>query len=374
MPGTVGPASSPELPELMVAGPGELHESDLKALSKQVIAHYGDVWTAIHEETLTRLGRMLGAAGSPYLIPGSGSTCLDAAVLNMFEPGQRIVVPNTGFFGVRLIEIATSHHLQVVEVPVEVGAPVDPGRVADVIGGADGVLCTHVDTSTGVRHPVEALARVAHEAGAMCVVDGISSVGGELLDVDAAGIELLVTASQKGLEAPPGLGVIALGPGGRERIEARSRRPESWYLDLLTWDWYRTNWSWHPHPVTMPVNLVRALLSSLQRIDRTGLRECIGRRADLAKRCREGLRQLGLEPVAQAGCEANLVVAAWTDDPAKVQSALLERGIMISGGLQPTFGKAIRVGLMGRTATTEMVDRVLEGVAASLGSDVPGAG
>lgn len=366
MPGTTGRGELPELPELMIAGPGELHEGELSALSEQVVAHYGDFWAAIHEETLGRLSRMLGAAESPYLIPGTGSTCLDAAVANMFEPGQRVVVPNTGFFGVRLIEIATSHRLQVVEVPVKVGSPIDPERVADVVAGADGVLCTHVDTSTGVRHPVEAVARVAHEAGAVTVVDGISSVGGELLHVDAAGIELLVTASQKGLEAPPGLGIIALGPGGRDRIESRSRRPESWYLDLATWDWYRSHWSWHPHPVTMPVNLVRALLSSLQRIDRSGLGECIGRRADLAKRCREGLRELGLEPVPVAGSEANLVVAAWADDPSKLQGALLERGIMISGGLQPTFGKAIRVGLMGRTATPEMVDRVLEGVAGAL--------
>ena len=366
MPGNIPPAEPPELPELMIAGPGELHEADLEALSGQVVAHYGDFWAAIHDDTLARLGRVLGVAESPYLMPGTGSMCLDAAVLNMFEPGQRVVVPNTGFFGVRLIDIASSHRLQVVEVPVEVGAPVDPERVADVVAGADGVLCTHVDTSTGVRHPVEAIAAVAHEVGAACVIDGISSVGGELLDVDAAGIEVLVTASQKGLEGPPGLGVIALGPGGRERLEARSRRPESWYLDLVTWDWYRANWSWHPHPVTMPVNLVRALLSSLQRIDRTGLREFIERRADLAKRCREGLRQLGLEPVPQPGCEANLVVAAWAEDPARLQGALLERGIMISGGLEPTFGKAVRVGLMGRTATVEMVDRVLEGVAAAL--------
>jgi alanine-glyoxylate transaminase / serine-glyoxylate transaminase / serine-pyruvate transaminase len=367
MPGTAGSGGRPDLPALMIAGPGELHEGDLEALSGQVIAHYGDFWTAIHQETLDRLARMLGVEEPPYLIPGTGSTCLDAAVANMFEPGQRVVVPNTGFFGARLIEIAASHRLQVVEVPVEVGAPVDPERVADVLRGADGVLATHVDTSTGVRHPVEAIARVAHEAGAVTVIDGIASVGGELLNVKAAGIQALVTASQKGLEAPPGLGVIALGPRGRDRIEARSRRPESWYLDLERWDWYRSQWSWHPHPVTMPVNLVRALLSSLRRIEATGLRECIGRRADLAKRCREGLRELGLEPVPRAGSEANLVVAAWTDDPSKLQGALLERGIMVSGGLQPTYGKAIRVGLMGRTATPEMVDRVLEGVAEALG-------
>jgi alanine-glyoxylate transaminase/serine-glyoxylate transaminase/serine-pyruvate transaminase len=187
--------------------------------------------------------------------------------------------------------------------------------------------------------------------------------------VDEWGIDALVTGTQKGLEAPPGLGILALSPAGRERVEARKERPQAFYLDLKVWDKYRDEWAaWHPHPVTMPSNLVLALASSLKRIEEKGIEAWVAQRADLAKRCREGLRNLGLEPVPQAGHEANLVVAMWCDDPLPVQKHLLETtGIMISGGLTPTHGKAIRVGLMGRSANEAMVDRVVDGVGEALG-------
>lgn len=355
------------MPALMIAGPGEVHDETLDVLGRQMIAHYGDVWTDLHGRTLDLLGTLLGAADTPYLMPGTGTTCLDAALFNVFEPGQKVVVPNTGFFGVRLMEMARQHRLEVHEVEIPVGAAIDPETIGNAAAGADGVLSVHVETATGVCHPIEDIARAAHDAGAAYMVDGIASAGGELLDVDRMGIDVLVTGTQKGLEAPPGLGILALGAGGRERVAARTEKPQSWYLDLEVWDWYRKEWgAWHPHPVTMPTNLVLALLESVQRILEIGIDGVVAARADLAKRCREGLRNLGLEPVPDAGAEANLVVAAWADDPATIQKHLLDKGIMISGGLTPTHGKAIRVGLMGRTATEEMVDRVLEGVAEAL--------
>jgi alanine-glyoxylate transaminase/serine-glyoxylate transaminase/serine-pyruvate transaminase len=364
----LGPRHLPEdMPELMIPGPVELHDDDLAALGHQVIAHYGATWTALHSETIRMLGDLLGAE-DPYLIPGTGSTSLDAAVLNLFEAGQRVVVAATGFFGTRLMEVARAHHLEVLEVPVEVGAPVDPGRVADRLRRADGVLTVHVETATGVRHPIEDIAAAARAADAILVVDGIASVGGELANVEGMGLDALVTGSQKGLEAPPGLGVLALSERAKARVRARSASPESWYLDLGVWDHYRTEWgSWHPHPVTMPTSLVLALASSLRRITEVGLEAWVARRAELAKRCREGLRGLGLEPVPHPGFESNLVVAAWAEDPSGIQRHLLENeGIMISGGLAPTRGRAIRIGLMGRTATDVMVDRVLRGVEAAL--------
>jgi alanine-glyoxylate transaminase/serine-glyoxylate transaminase/serine-pyruvate transaminase len=361
---SVDPRKLPEMPELMIAGPGELHEEDLDVVGRQVIAHYGDLWTTIHSETLAALGSLLGAADTPYVIPGTGSTCLDAAFFNLFEAGQRVVVANTGFFGIRTRQLAETHRLEITEVPVEVGAAIDPARIADVVDGAAGVVTVHVETATGVRHPIEQIAKVANDAGAVYMVDGIASVGGELIDVDAMGIGALVTGTQKGLEAPPGLGILALGPRGRERVDARSERPDSWYLDLETWDWYRREWgSWHPHPVTMPTNLVLALASSIRRIQEAGLGAWVMKRAELAKRCRDGLEALGLKPVPNAGVEANLVVAAWADDPVTIQKHLLDNGIMISGGLEPTQGRAIRIGLMGRTASEEMVDRVLSLIA-----------
>ena len=361
---TVDPRNLPDMPELMIAGPGELHDEDLAVLGRQVIAHYGDLWTALHNGTIAQLGELLGAADLPYLIPGTGTACLDAGVANLFEPGQRVAVAATGFFGTRLRQIAEAHRLEVTMVPVDIGAPADPSRIADVAQGCDGILTPHVETATGVRHPIEDIAQVAVENDLILLVDGIASVGGELCDVDGWGIDALVTASQKGLDGPPGLGIIALGRRGRARVETRSRRPDTFYLDLKVWDRYREEWgAWHPHPVTMPTNLVAALSSSLRRILDTGLSAWVAARADLAKRCREGLRDIGLEPVPFPGAEANLVVAMWTDAAAKIQKLLLERGIMVSGGLDPTMGKAIRVGLMGRTATEEMVDRMLAGVA-----------
>lgn len=358
---SLDPRKLPDMPDLMIAGPGELHDEDLEVMGRQMIAHYGDIWTQLHSETLADLSRFVGAADTPYLIPGTGTTCLDAAFMNLWEPGQKVVVADTGYFGTRSKELAEAHRLEFVQVPVEVGAPIDPQRIADAAEGADGIITVHVETATGVRHPIEEIAKIANEMGVVYMVDGIASVGGELVDVDAMGIGCLVTGTQKGLEAPPGLGILALGESGRRRVEARSERPPSWYLDLNTWDWYRREWgAWHPHPVTMPTNLVLALASSMKRILEVGVEAWVARRAALAERVRTGLTDLGLELVSEEGAGANLVIAAWAEDPVRIQKYVLEHGIMISGGLTPTAGKAIRIGLMGRSATDDHVDRVLK--------------
>ena len=344
----------------MIAGPGELQDEDLEALGHQVIAHYGDTWVALHNETIDAIARLLGASGDTYLIPGSGTTGIEMGIRNLFRPGATVVVPNSGFFGVRLAEIATAVGLKVREVPVEVGAPIDANRVAEAAVGADGVISVHVDTSTGVRHPIAEIAEVAHAAGGLFMVDAIASAGGEVIDVEAMGIDLLVTGTQKGLEAPPGLAVVCLSTAGQERIANRDFSASSWYLDIAVWDKYRDEWgAWHPHPVTMPTNIVLALASSVKRITDFGGHEWIERRAALAKRCREGLAALGLLPVPSPGAEANLIVVAWADDPSTIQEHLFKEGIMIGGGLGPTAGKAIRIGLMGKSATEDMVDKAL---------------
>ena len=154
----IDPRKLPDMPELMIAGPGELHEEDLEIMGRQVIAHYGDLWTKLHEQTIDQLGRILGSRDLPYLIPGTGTACLDAAVANLFEAGQRVVVAQTGFFGTRLTQIAHAHGLEVIELDVEVGVPVDPTRVFEAAQKADGVLTVHVETATGVRHPIEEIA------------------------------------------------------------------------------------------------------------------------------------------------------------------------------------------------------------------------
>ncbi len=351
-------------PELMIPGPGALHDESLAILGSPMLAHYGGDWPAIHAELIAAVGELLGCTG-PYLLPGTGSAALDAGLFNLFEPGQRVVVPDTGYFGDRLIDMARAHRLDVVGVPVEVGAPVSLDRVADALPGAHGLLCVHVETSTGVRHPIRELCELASRSGPeiAVLVDGVAAAGGEDVTVDELGVDLYVTASQKGLEGPPGLGILAPSPRGRDRISGRAGRCTSWYFDLRRWEHHRATDAWEPHPVTMPTTALIALLTRVHELNRIGIAEWVRRRAALAGRCRRGLSDLGLRPVADAEHQANLVVAAWVDDPDAIAERVLRRaGIMIARGLGPTDGKAIRVGLIGRNATDEMVDRLLAAV------------
>ena len=347
----------------MIPGPGPLHDEDLAVMGQQLIAHYGQVWVEIHSHVLDSLKTLLNCIEPPYVMPGSGTTGLDAVVMNMFEPGQKVVVANTGFFGLRLMEIARASRLEVIEVPVEIGKPIDPESIQAAAKDASGVLTTHVDTSTGVRHPIKEIAAAVKDTQAIYMVDGIASVAGELADVEGWGIDVIVAGTQKGLEAPPGLVAVGLGKGGRERLDSRKEGPPSWYMNFKTWDRYRDEWGgWHPHPVTVSTSLFLALASSLDRILAMGLENVVKKRADLAAYLRNGLTDLGLKIVPEKGFEANLVVAAYAEDSTSITKHLLDQGIMISGGLVPLQGKSIRVGLMGKTATKEMVDRVLKGV------------
>src|SRR5690349_7690728 len=219
------PRKLPKMPDLMIAGPGHMHPEDLGVLGEQLIAHYGDTWVELHNDTVAAVGLLVNAKDPPYIVPGTGTTCLDAAAMNLFEPGQTVVVARTGFFGERLHEVAEANGLNVVDVEVPLGQAADPGLLGETAARnkAVGILVTHVDTSTGVRHPVREIARAAHDADALIMVDGIASVGGELLDVDGWGIDCLVSSTQKGMESPPGLGILALGTRGRARVELRSQ-------------------------------------------------------------------------------------------------------------------------------------------------------
>ncbi|MFP5223992.1 MAG: pyridoxal-phosphate-dependent aminotransferase family protein [Actinomycetota bacterium] len=355
-------------PRLMIVGPGELHDPDLEVMGEQLVAHFGDAWQQEHEATVAVVGRMLGCEHPPYLIPGSGTAALDAALLNLFEPGQRVVIPDTGFFGNRLLEIAAAHRLDVFRLEVEIGEPVDPAVVADAAAKhrAAGVVLCHVDTSVATRNPIREIAEAARSEGAITVVDGIASVGGEPCEVDGFGLAALVTATQKGLESPPGLAILALGPEGVARVAARSQRPHTFYLDLQVWDRYRKEWPHHPHPVTMPANIVKATRSSVERILAQGLGATIEAKHALAAKVRAGLDELGLRPVARADAQAGMIVAAYAEEANRIVGGVLERGIMIAGGLAPLAGRAIRVGVMGKTANEEMVEATLAAIRETL--------
>ena len=129
------------MPELMIAGPGHMHDEDLGVLGEQLIAHYGDVWVQLHNDTVNAVGQLVNAKDPPYVMPGTGTTCLDAAAMNLFEPGQTVVVARTGFFGERLHEVAEANGLNVVDVEVPLGDAADPTALNAAASKNKAALC-----------------------------------------------------------------------------------------------------------------------------------------------------------------------------------------------------------------------------------------
>lgn len=345
-----------EIRHLMIPGPCRLHPRELAVLGRQIQPHYGPSWitdfAAVHEDLALLLG-----ADRTYLLPGSGSAGLDAALFNLFEPGQRVAVVDSGYFGSRLVAMARAHGLDVRVVPCEPGRPVDPGRVD--LSGCEGLLVTHVETATAVRHPIERLARLAYASGAVLLVDAIAAAGGEHIDMRAMGIDALVSASQKGLGGAAGLAVVALSESGKQRVDSRSVRPPTWYFDLARWERAATEDDWEPTPVTMPTSLVQVLGSSLRRIHAVGRENWVAQRAALRTECRDGLRRLGLDVVAEDEHAANLVVVARHPRANELCDRLLDAGVMIAGGLKPFEGETFRIGLVGTAANRQMIEMLL---------------
>jgi alanine-glyoxylate transaminase/serine-glyoxylate transaminase/serine-pyruvate transaminase len=340
---------------LMIPGPAELLPADLAALGQQTVPHYGEWWSATYRGLLDDLALLLGA-DEVYALPGSGSAGLEVAMANLFPAGARVAVPDTGFFGARLAEMAEALGLRATLIPQPLDRPVDPAELERHLQNADGLLAVHVDSTTGIVHPIEEMARRARAAGATVVVDAIASAGGERISLRGTGIDALVTATQKGLAAPPGLAIVALG----ER--AVLHRPKSWYFDLARWQEARAEDEWEPHPVTMPTAIVRALLGSVARILASGVDAWVADRHELATGLRKQLRAAGLEPFAPEDCAASLVTVVRCDEPAVLARRAREAGIMLGLGLPPLTG-AVRIGLLGNTATQASVDRVVTALA-----------
>ncbi|MGJ9423277.1 pyridoxal-phosphate-dependent aminotransferase family protein [Aeromicrobium sp. CF3.5] len=353
-----------EYAHLMIPGPCRLDPRDSEVLAQPTRPHYGAGWVTAFRSVLTDLSVLLGAA-HVYVMPGSGSSGLDATLLNLFEPGQTVVVADTGFFGQRLIEMARAHGLTVRVAAVEPGLPVDIARVEQLLPGCRGVIVPLVETATGVRHPVEKIADLARSHGALTVVDAVSAAGGERIDLTNTQVDAVVSASQKGLGAAPGLAVVGLGEHGHRAVLARSSRPHTWFYDLARWDEASLD-DWEPTPVTMPTGLVLALASSLSRMREGGFDRWLAERAEVAQLCRDGLRALGFDVVEPQGHAASLVVVALSPRADEIREKLAGDGIMIAGGLTPFERDAFRVGLVGMDGTRQTVEMLLARIAEAI--------
>jgi len=349
---------------LMIPGPIELDPEVLRAMARPQLGHMDPEVARAFGRVLTRAREVfLAPSAQPFVIAGSGTLAMELAVANIVDPGERAVVVSTGYFGDRMRAILERLGARVEEVRAPLGEVPELAAVERALAAQPTKLCavTHVDTSTGVRAPVEAVARLAQAHGALMVVDGVCAVGGEELRQDAWGVDVCLTASQKALGAPPGLALVMAGPRALAARRAKKVPAASLYLDFLEWlpimEGYERGAP--QYFATPPVNIVLALDVALGQLLGEGVEARFARHGRMAAAFRAGCRALGLALLpARDAIAASTLSAVYY--PAGVDASLVGRvraeGIAIAGGLHPEAkAKYFRVGHMGAMQASDVL-------------------
>jgi alanine-glyoxylate transaminase/serine-glyoxylate transaminase/serine-pyruvate transaminase len=358
-------------PKLMIPGPVEMDQETLKEMSSPPRAHYGVEWVESYDEALKLLRRIFQTSDADiFLIPGSGSAGLDASIGSLVGDEVKVLVLSNGFFGERLVDITKSYTDNINVLRTDPRQALSLDRIEDEIKRYEPrvVICVHCETSTGVLNPLKELGEICVKYDAILVVDAISSLGGAELKLDEWNIGVCISASQKCLETPPGLAVVAVSERAWEQIN-QTKTP-GWYLNLRIWKEYLIKWGkWHPTPVTVSTGIVGALRTSLERIIEEGLEERFSRHNQMASFVRQGLLNLGFELFALKDFSPT-VTATLIDERISAKELMdflrEKQGIQISGGLEELRGKIFRVGHMGPQASLDSILPLLFGIEEAL--------
>ena len=344
----------------MGPGPSDVSARVLQAMSAPCIGHLDPYFLTAMDQT-QQLLRYLFQTDNRLTIPvsGTGSAGMETCFVNLIEPGDEVVVCVNGVFGNRMSDIVGRIGGKLTRVDARWGQTIDPQDVRKAVQGARPkvVAVVHAETSTGVCQPLEELAAIAHEAGALFLVDTVTSLGGMEVEVDRLGIDAAYSGTQKCLSCPPGLSPVSFSPAAVEAIEQRKTPVVSWYLDMtMVRNYWGGNRAYHH---TAPINMIFALREASRMIAEEGL-EARHRRHRLNHRALvAGLEAMGLSMVVAEADRLpmlNTVDIPEGADDKQVRGALLgEYGIEIGGGLGDFAGKAWRIGLMGHAARRDNV-------------------
>jgi serine---pyruvate transaminase len=331
---------------LFTPGPTPVPPQVLAAMAEPVVHHRSPDFRPVLRRCLDRLAQVYRTAGEPLLFTASGTGAMESAVANLAGPGDRVVVVSAGNFGERWQEIAGTYGCAVDVVGYEWGdvpAAEDLAARLAELGGAKAVFLTHSETSTGVVADVRALAAAAHEAGALSVVDAISSLGAVPLETDEWAIDVVLSGSQKALMTPPGLAFAGISE--RAAAAASSRL---YYFD---WERNRRAQAELDAAFTPAVSLVVALDVALGLLLEAGLEAAFERHVRLGRACREGAKAMGLELFSPDDDSSAVVTAIHVPpgiDAAELLQTLRDRlGITLAGGQGPVKGKIFRIGHIG---------------------------
>jgi serine---pyruvate transaminase len=334
---------------LLTPGPTPVPPEVLAALAEPVIHHRARDYREIYERCLARLANVYRTQNDVLMFTTSGTGAFESAVANLTSPGDRQLVLSAGNFGERWAGMAKAFGADVVHTKLEWGETPEPedlrAALADA-GEVKVVYLTHSETSTGVVCDVQSLAAVAKDAGALVVVDAVSSLGAVPLETDSWDLDVVVSGSQKALMTPPGVAFVAVST---QALEAAARATTPRYV--LDWERTRKAQEKLDAPFTPPVTLVRGLDVALGLLLDEGLEAAFDRHARLGRACREGAKAMGLElfsPDEERSAVVTALRAPDGVDATEVVSALRDRfGITIANGQAELKGKVFRIGHIG---------------------------
>ncbi len=344
---------------LFIPGPVTVAEPVLAAMGSAMVDHRGPEYKALQAAIVAKLKPVFGTESDVVLLGASGTGGLEAAVTNLFAPGEKVLACPIGVFGERLAGIAKTWGIDVEILPTEYGHGVDPVALkarldADVNQEIKGVLLTHNETSTGVQPAMGPLADAIRGHGAYVIVDSVSGLAASEFTMDAWGFDIVVTASQKALAVPPGLAMVAVSPRAWEKM-AQVTGPR-YYFDLKK---ARDFAAIGQTPWTPPVSLCYAMDLALDRYNAEGPANVWARHERYTRAIIAAAEALGLTIFSQPGVHSVTVTAidvpAGVDGDAIRKNLRAKHNVVIGGGQGKLVGKIIRIGTMGDLAPDDVL-------------------
>jgi len=336
--------------QLRVPGPTPCPPEVLKAMAWQMVNHRGPEFHQLITDVTADLKKVFQTRNDVLLLTGSGTGGLEAAVTNMFSPGDKVLSVSIGVFGDRFAGIAKTFGADVISMKVEWGKAADPDEIKKTIKdnpGIKAVMVTHNETSTGVTNDLAAISKLVKDAGKLLIVDAISSLGSINLPVDAWHCDVVITASQKGWMVPPGMAMVSVSPEAWQ-AHAVAKMPRFY------WDFTRAKKNFDEkkeNPWTPAISIVFAFSVALKMILKEGIENIFERHARIGKMTRDGIKKLGLPLFADPAHASNTVTAVGIPeglDGKKFRQILREEyKVVLAGGQQTLDGKIFRIGHLG---------------------------
>ena len=345
---------------LMGPGPSDIHPRVLLAMAAQTVGHLDPYFLRIMDETQTMLRQVFCTQNKLTLaVSGTGSAGMEAVVANLIEPGDKMIVCVNGVFGGRMADVAARCGAIVTKLERPFGEIFTSEEIEKALKEhrPKVVGIVNAETSTGASQPVQEIARLCHENGALFAVDCVTSLGGQPVEVDAWQLDAVYSGTQKCLSCPPGLAPVTFSDRAVAAIDARKTKVQSWYLDMqMVKDYWGSNRAYHH---TAPINMNYGLHEALRIVLEEGLEARFARHKKNHLALKAGLSAMGLEYAVKEGQQLPMLNAVWiptgADDAAVRKQLLTEFGIEIGGGLGPMKGKTWRIGLMGSGSSASNV-------------------